>query len=297
MAEERRNGFPKIIWMLWLQGFAAAPVLVTKCVTSWRRHNPGWQIILLDENTVREYVEVDDIIGDNRDIITMQARANVIRINLLARFGGVWADATCFCCQPLDEWLGDCMVSGFFAFERPGRDRLMSNWFMASTTNCHLTQALCRAVNEYWSKNRFPYQKKRLGHKIIHLMGKLLNRQARTASLWVHPFTIRIFRLHPYFWFHYLFFRLLTKDQQARAIWNRTPKINAAIPHRLITAGLTNQASAEIKAATRGGRDPLYKLNWRCSQDSNPDSVLNCLLETDPATAQTEQDHPHLAVR
>ena len=59
-------------------------------------------------------------------------RANVLRMELLARHGGVWVDATCFCVRPLDEWLPAQMSSGFFAFARPARSRLLANWFLAA---------------------------------------------------------------------------------------------------------------------------------------------------------------------
>jgi mannosyltransferase OCH1-like enzyme len=94
---------PGIIWIMWRQGFANAPKLVQKCLESWRRHNPGWQIVLLDEQSVRRYLNLNEIIGKNQEKITVQAISNIVRINLLANFGGVWVDATCFCCQPLDE--------------------------------------------------------------------------------------------------------------------------------------------------------------------------------------------------
>lgn len=116
---------PKIIWILWLQGFDAAPDLVKQCLLSWQRHHRGWKIVPLDEKNLKDHVCLDDIIRHNRQTISKQALANIIRINLLAKFGGVWVDATCYCCQPLDEWIGNHLVSGFFAFEKPGRDRII----------------------------------------------------------------------------------------------------------------------------------------------------------------------------
>jgi hypothetical protein len=119
----------------------------------------------LDESTFTKYVALDEIFGRNRRTISIQALSNIIRINLLAKFGGVWVDAMCFCCQPLQEWVGEHLTSGFFAFEKPGTDRLLPSWFLAPAENCHLTQAYRRAVNTYWSRNQFSYQRKLLVQK------------------------------------------------------------------------------------------------------------------------------------
>lgn len=280
MSRDSSVEIPRIIWIMWLQGFDLAPGLVKKCLLSWQRHNPKWKIVLLDEKNIKDHVNLDDIIKPDRQTISMQALSNIVRINLLAKFGGVWVDSTCFCCRPLDEWIGNHLTSGFFAFEKPGRDRLISSWFLASGKNCHLTDAYCQEVNSYWSRNLFLHQNKPLGRKIVKWTGKILNRNVRLAGLWVHPFTAKILRLHPYHWFHYIFYRVVATDERSGKIWCQTPKISADIPHRLQIAGLLKPASAGIRAIIDGRKDPLYKLNWRCDQDSVPGCTLDYLLHS-----------------
>jgi hypothetical protein len=54
-------------------------------------------------------------------------------MELLRRHGGVWADATCYCLQPLAEWLPSKLApAGFFAFDRPAPDRMLASWFLAA---------------------------------------------------------------------------------------------------------------------------------------------------------------------
>ncbi len=86
-----------------------------------------------------------------------------IRINLLAKYGVVWADATCYCCKPLDDWLDNYVASGFFAFRNPGNDKPISSWFLASAKNCKLILKYCKTVNNFWSKNRFTNQENSIG--------------------------------------------------------------------------------------------------------------------------------------
>ena len=47
------------IYILWFDGFQNAPDVVKKCVDSWKYYNPDWNIILLDEDNYRQYVNLD----------------------------------------------------------------------------------------------------------------------------------------------------------------------------------------------------------------------------------------------
>ena len=114
------------------------------------------------------------------------------------------------------------MSSGFFAFERPGQDRLLSTWFMSSTPDCHLTKAYCEMLNTYWRRNYFSRQKTERGEIIIKQIHKYLVRNAGLASLWVHPLIAKLLRVYPYHWFHYSFYRLIAKDRISRQIWKAT---------------------------------------------------------------------------
>jgi mannosyltransferase OCH1-like enzyme len=46
------NGVPRTIGFMWLQGFDNAPMLIKKCFASWKRHNPNWNIVFLDEENM-----------------------------------------------------------------------------------------------------------------------------------------------------------------------------------------------------------------------------------------------------
>ena len=266
---------------MWFQGFNSAPELVRKCRHSWQRHNSNWQVISLDGENYKEYINLDDIIRQHRHTIPIVHLSELVRINLLAKFGGVWVDATCFCCRPLDEWLEDNLTSGFFAFEKPGKDRLLSSWFLASVENCHLAKIYSQLVNSYWSHHRFPLQNSSwFSRKLVKLISIIFNRNARSAALWVHPMVASVLMLRPYFCFHYIFYRVINTDADCGKTWFLTPKISADIPHRLQLAGLLKPVSTEIKNIIDGRKDMLYKLNWRCEPNLVPGCNLNYLLHS-----------------
>jgi hypothetical protein len=259
---------PKIIWFLWLQGMDNAPLVVTKCYQSWVRHNPDWQIVFLNETTTKDYFA-----GEYKQI-TKQAFSDILRINLLAKYGGVWVDATCFCTKPLDSWLTGYMQNGFFAFERPGPDRMISSWFIASTVDNHITNTFKELVLNYWSQN------KRMT-LIDNSKWRFLNKYLRSLGthIWFQPFVTKVLRIHPYFWFHYLFEENYLRDNEVKQRWNDTPKISADIPHNLQFVGLFNPLTAEIKANIDNKISPCYKLMWNYQPgDLKAGAVMDYLL-------------------
>ena len=53
-----------------------------------------------------QYVDRNRLLGQTpNDRSGRAAQSDVVRLNVLANHGGVWADATVACMQPLDLWL------------------------------------------------------------------------------------------------------------------------------------------------------------------------------------------------
>lgn len=262
---------PKTIWFLWLQGLSEAPLVVRRCYASWVKHNPDWNIIFLDEENLGNYISTD-----TTQVIT-QSRSDIIRINLLAKYGGVWVDATCFCTKPLDEWLNDYMPSGFFAFAKPAPDRMISTWFIAGNKDNHIIQAYQQAVQAYWKGNP--------GITFIetsrwHFLSRCLARFG--PRVWFGRVATRILKIYPYFWFHYLFGNLYLKDNEFKRLWDSTPKISADIPHQLQFAGLLSPLNEKIKEVIDKNAAPVYKLMWKSNaSDYKEGTVLAYLLDTE----------------
>jgi hypothetical protein len=218
---------PKIIWSLWLQGWDSASDLVRACATSWSRLNPGWEVRHLTR------AHVDQLFSNaasNAHLlernIPPEALSDVVRLELLARYGGVWADATTYCLAPLDKWLGPAAASGFFAFDRPGPDRTLSTWFLATTVSSQVILRWRDLTQSYWA--------------------------AQTER-------------DAYFWLHYLFAKAYETDDEVRRIWDSTPKISADGPHSFVPyqetlfGPVTDRALSIVELAPF----PLLKLTHR----------------------------------
>jgi len=219
-------GLPKCIWMFWEQGFESAPPLVKRCAASWQEKNPGWSVHLLDKATAEPYLRKANIPWERLQALPREKRANILRMRLLTEEGGVWADATTFCLQPLDEWLPACMDVGFFCFRDPGPDRLVANWFLAGIPDSRLACLWRDAHETYWNSGEFFHHSSYNGvhaselppfqHALLQLLHWLLDRNTSRTDLWFHPLVRKFLRTYPYCVMHYLYSYGIRRNQEWR---------------------------------------------------------------------------------
>jgi hypothetical protein len=270
----------RIIWMLWFQGFDKAPVLVRHCMESWKRHHPEWTCIVLDDSNLKDYIDVESTMALNHKRITKQAKANLVRLELLHRYGGVWADATCYCMKPLDEWLPSIEASGFFAFRNPGPDRLLSNWFLAAEKGSYIIAKLKEVSEKYWTRHSFTGMQ----YPMIKMIRRRLQKYARKSmgriNIWFSPVVLNILRIYPLFWFHYLFARLVKSDSRFRRQWEDVAFLEAKPIHLIQQYGQEQIPDAQICARIESRLDPMYKLSWKkiSSDKIEAGTVLEYLL-------------------
>ena len=244
----------QIIWSCWLQGREHAPWLVEKCLASWEQRNPGWELRCLDQHSLPRYVDFPDLGGKR---ITRTSFSDIARILLLNEFGGVWVDATTFCNMPLARWLDARSASGFFAFDRPGDDRRLSSWFLASERYHYLVDRWCAGTLAYWSG------------------------RARADS---------------YFWFHNIFRDLCESDPEFRRLWDDVPKLSADGPHSIQRAGMF-APERQVAANAVDWDSPVFKLTYRFEESGyTPGTLLWKLLESPHSPTALPESHPAAAI-
>jgi len=104
----------KNIFLLWLQGWENAKWLNKQVAESWEINNPEWKIHYIDLANLKDYVNDIDYIYDEQKKISPQAKSDIIRLSLLKNHGGIWADATMLCMQPLDHWVYEAVEPSQF---------------------------------------------------------------------------------------------------------------------------------------------------------------------------------------
>jgi len=162
-----REAYPRI-WVYWAQGIESAPAVVRRCHEELRRLHAPEEILVLDDSLVPDYVDIPEVVrrrtGRNKTKF-----ADVLRVELLLRYGGVWLDATCLVRRRVFDAIADDMGSGFLAYRyRPG---LISTWLMASEPGHPIVRLLREAQIAYWEHYRRP-----IDYYVLHHLFEALDR-------------------------------------------------------------------------------------------------------------------------
>ncbi len=272
----------KNIFTYWAQGLDQAPMIVRRCLDTFHEHNPEWSIHCFDSDNIKDWTDPVPIDSGKWRNISLAHRSDLLRTQLLIRHGGVWADPTVWFCKPLDDWLPEVMDAGVFMFHRPGRDRAISNWFIAAEPGNPLLQRQYDALCTYWRENEFDNLERPMSAS-GRFLKRVLNRNLEFPRLWLKQPFIKLFRTYPYMVYHYMIHDLVRSDPELGAIWERMPKVSADIPHFPAHKGVFEPLDKETKDFIDSRKAPLFKLTWKLPSDSIPEgSVLDYLLSTGP---------------
>lgn len=237
--------------MYWHTGFEDAPDIVKASLRSWREQNTEWDVVSLCEETLSSVIDLKNECSVNTQNLTLAAFSDVLRINLLAKYGGVWVDATTICKKGLDFWLPPLLKSEFFAFHKPGQDREMASWFIAAQPNCNLIQEWKLFLDAHLNK---PNLKMGNAPQYFGQESEWL-----FSNYWFNREEL------PYFWLHYSFAYLLKVNKIVQVCWDKTPKYTADLPHFYATNGYKPMLRKIMQREWRHGISPLYKMTYRKS--------------------------------
>lgn len=265
--------------MYWHQGFAEAPVIVKRCVEHWKKLHPDWSIKLLDQYNVVEYIDPPPISNQKLGRLSLPHQSDLIRTQLLIRYGGVWVDPTAYCLKSLDSWLPEYLTSGLFMFHKPGRDRVVANWFIVSEARNILLSRLLESLSSYWNDNEFlNFKNKSIWY--MPLLSKVINRSFVLSRIWFNAYFLKFFRVYPYMVYHYMFYDLIMSNPECRAIYKAMPKFSADFPHVLQRIGLLKPLTAEVKSFIDEKKSPIVKLSWKIDiSGMNEGTVLDYLFQ------------------
>jgi len=249
--------------MYWGQGWLNAPDLVLRCRHSWEQQNSDYKVIALDSDSLSEYIKESSLIELNRADISIATLSDIIRLELLLKYGGVWTDATVMCSKPLSQWLPDYYSSGFFAFRNPGSDRLSSNWFLASEADNIILKKLHKEFTAFLAMNYFANQNNRLG-RVYRTIGKIIwSRNIKSTRNWFSKFAVEKLKIYPYYIFHYTFNKIISDDMDCKVAWESSKPFEADLPHRLQKKLASSVKINKIEEFILSKESPMHKLNWR----------------------------------
>ncbi|WP_419224982.1 glycosyltransferase family 32 protein [Acinetobacter sp. A2] len=128
------NNIPRVIWLYW-----DSPVknnLVEICINRVKEICRGYEVIILDEKNVNEYI---DLIEFNENL-TKAHIADYIRLKILSVYGGIWIDASTYLVENLDwilNYLNDDEVFLFYSDQctKNKNKPIYENWFIVANKN------------------------------------------------------------------------------------------------------------------------------------------------------------------
>lgn len=236
--ETDQSQSPKI-FIYWGQGFDMAPPIVRACLKRTRELHDESDLVLLDDSNLDQWLTLPEHIYKVRQI-SRAAFADVVRFSLLAKYGGVWLDATCMPTRNVLALLPQLLSgSGFFAFDKPGQAAgLMSNWFLASKPGNYLTVMNREALVLYWAM----YD-----------------------------------RVVTYFFMHQMFRHMYRLDERFHRLWNKTTRMsdNPRAVNRILTAEFE---TVDYVAAL--AQSFVHKLSYKVSSGASDSSVVRMIENT-----------------
>lgn len=145
------------IWVFWYQGFEYAPPLVKACIENLKRKNVHVNII--DKGNLGNFVQIPSYIDEKvrEGVISLTHYSDIVRVSLLAEYGGIWIDSTCFVSREVpSEVKNMAFYSSKTINERPlplWSNSRWCSWSMGSTYKAYpLFVFLKEMLYHYWAE-------------------------------------------------------------------------------------------------------------------------------------------------
>jgi len=131
LLEQYRNGVePTVgqekapVWMLWWDG--EMPDIIRLCCRSKLRWTGRHPVTLLTKDNVREYVSFPDCVWQQFESgkLRIQHLADMIRVQLIRKYGGLWLDVSIFCAGEIPEY---CFQRPLYSVKGTPDPRFVSN--------------------------------------------------------------------------------------------------------------------------------------------------------------------------
>ena len=141
----------KIFWC-WLQGEEKAPDLSKACLNSIRRYCTNYEIIIINENNINNYVHFPPFVMNKYKCkyFTKTHFSDLLRLELLIKYGGTWIDSTVLITKFDKTFFNKDLF--FFQVSKPNF-LVGSSWFLSSEKESPILKTTRDLLYEFWAKN------------------------------------------------------------------------------------------------------------------------------------------------
>lgn len=146
-----QTGEPNV-FTYWDSGFEQSPIVVKACIREMiSKHKPG-KVSVIDAKNWRYFVDLPEHVLQK--VPTNKAHfSDILRVALLAKYGGIWADATCMPAKDIGSIFNDITKSGFFSYNYS--TARISNWFLCTSGDNYIAKIMFEAMCDYWKDYDF----------------------------------------------------------------------------------------------------------------------------------------------
>lgn len=148
----------KIVWVCWFQGLENAPEVVKACYNSVKKHLYNYDIKLITAENYRDYCDLPTYIIDRYEKGQMCAAhfSDIIRLDLLNKYGGTWIDATCFLTDQLPGYMleSDLFMPQTVMWETGRIACRIENYFITACQNNRILLLAQKLLYQYWYKHK-----------------------------------------------------------------------------------------------------------------------------------------------
>lgn len=145
------------VWVYWDTGFENAPPIVRLCADRLKAFDEV-EVVFLDGGNISEFVIMPPHIERKlaSGVISKAHYSDLLRIELLHTFGGIWLDATVLLTGTTfpQELLGDDLF--FYGMTKPasnGNPIYLSSWAISSPAGHPILSIVRTYLNEYWKRH------------------------------------------------------------------------------------------------------------------------------------------------
>ena len=144
------------VWICWFQGIDNAPLVVRQCVNSIKENMKGKKIHIITEDNMFDFVEIPQFIIDkwHSGTIAYAHISDILRTELLLKYGGVWIDATTFMSDSIPDYVYKHRLFLLHFKRREDLTININSWFIFSEKNNRTLQIVRDLLYIYWKQEK-----------------------------------------------------------------------------------------------------------------------------------------------
>jgi len=161
-----KNKFDKNIFVFWGQGFDKLPEIPEKCIERIEKMYSDYNIYKITLDNYKDYVNIDENLIDlfEKGNISIQTFSDILRYNLLYKYGGVWCDATLLFFDKID-FVSKIAKNDYYSLNVSCKEKetlwgkvygvTYTTFFFATKKESPIMIAINQAYVEYYKKYDF----------------------------------------------------------------------------------------------------------------------------------------------